>query len=118
MAGMDRNTGARLDGWAHVQQSLQVLLTTPERSRVMRRAFGCGLPRRVDMPINNVTTIDLYADVAKAIADHEPRFRVERMSVDTATVGQITLLAEGVYYPRGHLGDFTVSARRVAEVAL
>ena len=119
MPGMDRHTGKALDGWPHVQQSLNVLLTTSRRSRVMRRAFGAGLPRRVDMPISPANVIDLYADVAAAITAYEPRFRVTRMRVPEAPVaGEISILAEGIYYPRGALGDFSVSVPQSTTVRL
>lgn len=119
MPGMDRNTGRALDGWPHTQQSIGVLLTTPTMSRVMRRAFGAGIPRRVDMPISPATIIDLYADVAAALTKYEPRYRPARMSLPTdPTNGALSVLIEGVYYPRGDLGDFSVSVPANLTVAL
>lgn len=116
---MDRNTGKSLDGWAHVQQSIGVLLTTPQMSRVMRRAVGSGIPRRVDMPVSPGTVIDFYSDVATAIAAYEPRYKVTRMGIDTLPgSGAVSLLVEGIYYPRGHLGDFSVSVPQSAVVSL
>ena len=119
MAGINRVTGKWMDSdWAHVAQSIGVLLTTSYKSRVMRRDFGADLPRMVDKPITPVSVIDFYAAAAKAIARNEPRFKVSRMGVDTATAGQINLAAEGVYYPRGHLGDFSVSIPQTVTVPL
>jgi hypothetical protein len=118
MAGVDRLTGKPLSGWAHVVQSLGVLFTTPKLSRIMRRHIGTNMPRLVDAPISPVTLIDFYAAVAEALR-YEPRFRVSRMGVEGATTdGRLTLAIEGVYFPRGHLGDFSVSEPKTASVAL
>lgn len=123
MAGIDRNSGGVVAGWSHVQQSLRVLFTTPLLKRVMRRYVGSNVPRLVDAPISPVTVIQFYAAVAKAIRDFEPRFRVARMqvnesTVDTAALGGIVMDIQGVYYPRGHLGDFTVSEPKTVSVPL
>lgn len=123
MAGIDRHTGKPIDGWAHVQQSLGVLFTTPRLSRVMRRHVGSNLARLVDEPISPVTVIKFYAAVAKATQDFEPRFRITRMRIDpesapTISAGGVTMDIEGVYYPRGHLGDFGVSEPKVVSVPL
>lgn len=117
MAGINRETGGILGGFDHVRQSIAVLLTTPKMSRVMRRHVGAGLPRMVDAPINQNTVIDFYASVADALR-LEPRFKVSRMRVESAAAGSIALLAEGVYYPRGHLGDFSVSQPKTVTVPL
>lgn len=117
--GIDRITGKLISGWRHVEQSIWVLLTTSKKSRVMRRQVGAGVPRFVDSPMNPVNIIDLYASVAKAIADYEPRFRVSRMSIESVSQGgQISVAIQGVYFPRGHLGDFTVSEPKTVSVPL
>lgn len=109
MAGMDRNTGKSLDGWAHVAQSIADLFTTPKASRVMRRHVGSDIPRLVDAPMSPATMIDFYAGAAAAIDEFEPRFEVTQMRVSEADqAGRLTFDCEGIYYPRGHLGDFSV----------
>lgn len=120
MSGINRVTGAWMPtDFAHVQQSIGVLLTTPKMKRVMRRYLGSDLPRLVDAPMSPNTLIDFYAAIADSITNYEPRFRVSRMSVTNATAGgQLTIAAEGVYYPRGHLGDFSVSQPATVTVPL
>lgn len=117
MAGMDRNTGKPLDGWAHVVQSLADLFTTRVLTRVMRRDFGCDLMDLIDSPMSPVTLIDFFAAAAKAIGDFEPRFKVTQMSVADATAdGHLTIDCSGIYFPRGYLGDFSVQVPQVASV--
>lgn len=84
----------------------------------MRRSVGSGLPRRVDMAITPSNVIDLFADVADAIVNYEPRFRPSRMSIETPTNGALEVSVSGTYYPRGHLGDFSVSEPQRAGLAL
>jgi phage baseplate assembly protein W len=88
-------------------------------SRVERRAFGAGIPRLVDAPMSPATIVDFYAAIADAIANNEPRFRVTKLSIaDATSAGALSLLAAGIYYPRGHLGDFSVSVPQTATVTL
>lgn len=116
---MDRNTGKPLDGWAHVEQSLGVVLTTALASRVMRRNFGSNLPRLVDAPISPASVVDFYAATAGAIAKDEPRFRPVRMTMGGVPAeGTLTIDCEGVYFPRGHLGDFSTSEPKKVSVPL
>lgn len=128
MAGINRFTGKMLDGWAHVAQSIGVLITTALQSRVMRRDVGSGLPRLVDAPMSPATLIEFYAATAGAVRKYEPRFRIVRMNVarledgtpDIAGVaaGRLGLFADGIYFPRGHLGDFSISEPKRVTVPL
>jgi phage baseplate assembly protein W len=117
MTGMNRETGRTLVGWAHVQQSLAVLFSTPKARRVMRRHVGSDNARQVDMPVSSVTLIDLYAGATAAVAAFEPRFRITRLRASEMTPdGHLTVDAEGVYYPRGHLGDYSIAEPKAASI--
>jgi phage baseplate assembly protein W len=55
LSGMNRTTGAPLDGDAHLAQSCEDIVTTPLGTRVMRRDYGCLLAELVDRPLNRAT---------------------------------------------------------------
>lgn len=99
-------------------QSLGVLLTTSRGQRVMRRHIGTSIPRMIDAPMTPITMIDFYAGVAEAL-DLEPRFQATRLGVESvAADGHLRLSIQGVYFPRGHLGDFSVREPKEAVVTL
>ena len=115
--GIYRRTGQPLSDWDHVAQSIAVILTTPIGSRVMRRDFGSELFDLVDAKMTPRTILAIYGAAAVAIARWEPRFRIARASISRATAGgQIELQLFGVYYPRGHLGDFSTAEDASARV--
>jgi len=109
--GLKRAGGGVIGGWDHVVQSLSDIFTTPIGSRVMRRDYGSDLPRIVDAPMTQRTLLRLYNAVATAAARWEPRIRITRVAyIDAGADGHATLaLINPIYYPRGHLGDFTNS---------
>jgi len=109
-AGIDAVSGRPLTNWDHVQQSIRVILTTPVGSRVMRRDFGSRLPDLIDAKMVERNILAIYSATAEAINRWEPRFRMRRGRVTEAGAdGRISLEIFGVYYPRGHVGDYTVA---------
>jgi phage baseplate assembly protein W len=112
MAGMNRETGRQLAGWAHTVQSIGVILTTAIRERVMRREFGSTLPEQIDKPINALTLQSMRQATAEALHRWEPRYRTRLVSVDAAAAGTVRLTLVGDYYPRGHLGDYSTKEPR------
>ena len=99
MNGMNRNTGQSLTGVDHLRQSIIDILTTPIGSRVMRRDYGSRLYQLVDAPINQALLVEIYSAVAESLAKWEPRFQVNRVQVEQAQVGQITIGLDGLYLP-------------------
>lgn len=81
MAGMDRHTGKRLDGLAHIQQSIGDILSTAVGSTAGLRDYGSLLPDLVDQPHTPASTLRLYAATAVAITRWERRIRLRRMSL-------------------------------------
>ncbi|MBB4287666.1 GPW/gp25 family protein [Roseospira goensis] len=117
MVGMCRRTGRPLDGWNHVVQSMDDILTTAVGERVERRRYGAGADGLLDRPMTPQSLMDVYVTVVRALAPRtinghqygEPRFDLVRMVPRAAGPdGAMMLELVGLYYPRGHLGDFTV----------
>lgn len=83
MKGLNHTTGRPVDGLDHLRQSIEVILTTPIGSRVMRRNFGSNLHRLVDAPNNGATRARLVAATATALMKWEPRLKVTRISISS-----------------------------------
>ena len=108
--GIDARTGRPLSDWAHVEQSIGIILKTPIGSRVMRRDFGSDLPELVDRKMTGRNILAVYAASAVAINRWEPRFRLSRAAITAAAPdGRLSLALYGTYYPRGHLGDYSIA---------
>jgi phage baseplate assembly protein W len=117
MATIDHNTGKPLEGIDDVWQSIAIILATPLAALVMARDFGSKMPRLVDRAVSQVTLIEFYQAVPQAInrictetlMAEEPRFRVKNMQLSDMTAdGHATFDITGLYYPRGHLGDYSI----------
>lgn len=101
MDGINASTGKRLGGMDHLRQSIADILRTPKGTRVMRRDYGSNLPRLVDAPINRDTITKIIAEGVTAINEWEPRFRVKKINVVTASPGSVELDVTGEYLPDG-----------------
>lgn len=102
MSGMNRHTGRKLAGDAHLAQSILDILTTPKGSIVMLREYGSDLPDIIDQPINGETMIDAYQAVAEALNRWEPRIKLARIQLTEARAGYAAfdlLDAEGNVLP-------------------
>lgn len=98
MPGMDRYTGAPLAGWAEVEQSIAVILTTPIGSRVMRREFGSELMDLIGRPMTSDVILAVYAATAQAIARWEPRFVLTGVELSLPSAdGSLSLSLRGTY---------------------
>lgn len=127
--GMDRRTGKLLQGWDHVQQSLELIFATPFHERVLRRWVGSFVPHILgESMVPRVITRFFWA-IASGIDIWEPNYRIKQVffmgpaldswmtikgptaqslaSADLIRLGQAIFRQEGVYRPRAHLGDFT-----------
>jgi phage baseplate assembly protein W len=117
-SGVNADTGQRLTDWSHVEQSIGKILKTPIGSRIMRRDFGSDLPDLVDLKMTRRNILAVYQATATAIARWEPRFRMRRGQVlSVVATGKIELAIIGTYYPRGHLGDYSVAEDRTTRIA-
>jgi len=112
-AGVDHNTGEWLYGWAHVVQSIQIILTTRIGSRIWRRTFGAAVTSIQDANAHPRTLLEFYRNVADALQNHEPGYRLETINLKkSGRDGVFEFELSGTYFPRGHLGDFSISEKR------
>ena len=118
--GTNAATGAGLADFDHVVQSIGIILTTAIGERVMREWFGYPGLALLGELANEVTILRFWNAVVTALTvkqlnglPTEPRFRIVRIRTKTIDrSGLYEVEVEGDYMPRGHLGDFTVEARR------
>lgn len=96
MLGMDRLSGAPLDGAAHLAQSIGDIIMTPIGSRTMRRDYGSLLFELIDRPINAATRLLLFSATAMALSRWEPRLRLTRVGLTRAGAdGAVAITIEG-----------------------
>lgn len=92
MIGTDSRTGRKLEGEAHLRQSIADILTTPVGTRVMRRDYGSLLPELIDQPFNGATRMRMYGATATALMRWEPRIRLTRVDLSLGnTPGEFLL---------------------------
>lgn len=97
MRGMSNKNGGYLNDLEHLKQSIIDILTTPIGSRVICRDYGSNLFQLTDQPINRDLFPKIYAAVADAIDKWEPRFKVEKIKIDSIKEGRIILSLVGKY---------------------
>jgi phage baseplate assembly protein W len=94
---MNRETGAALDLFEHIVQSITDILTTRLGTRVMRREYGSLLPELVDQPFNDFTRLQAYAATVMALMRWEQRISLSRVQLVGANLqGQAALDLEGI----------------------
>lgn len=79
--------------------------------------FGAATTRLVDKPGNQETIAKFFIAISSALRPRvvdgrqlgEPGFRLSRMTLIGAEPGLYTFDNAGIFYPRGHLGDFSES---------
>lgn len=96
MIGMDKNTGRRLSGIAHVKQSWADILNTPIGSCLMNREYGSLLSELIDHPTNNANTLRMMSASVMAISRWDPRATITRVGMTLGDVqGQMFIDLEG-----------------------
>ena len=97
MQGMSNKNGEYIDDLEHLKQSIVDILTTPIGSRVVCRDYGSVLFQLIDQPVNRELLPKIYAAVADAIDKWEPRFELEKVTINSIKEGHITLSLIGKY---------------------
>jgi len=126
--GMDRSTGQLLQGWDHVEQSMEIIFETPFHQRVLRRWVGSFVPSILGDNVVPRVIMRFFWAIASALDMWEPDYRIKQVyfmgntlnqwspatldAVSLIRQGQVIFRNEGVYYPRGHLGNFTPYEQR------
>jgi len=99
-----------LTGWDHCRQSIADIVTTAIGARVIARAYGSNVPALIDRPQNPATLIAHYAAIAGALRKWEPGFKLTSVqATQLGADGVAGISAVGVFYPNGHLGDYTLA---------
>ncbi|WP_262027575.1 hypothetical protein [Microvirga sp. Mcv34] len=126
--GVDRRTGKILQGWDHVEQSIASILSTRFHERILREWVGSFVPHMLGESATPEVISRHFWAIATAVSLFEPCYRITRVrlrnpealdseeaieaAVDRLRSGHLQYWLEGVYMPRGHLGDFTPEGRR------
>jgi len=76
---MNKITGKRIEGDAHIAQSIVDILTTPLGSRVMLRDYGSRLFELVDAPVSRRFPGLLVAATATPLRKWEPRINLTKV---------------------------------------
>ncbi|MEZ0576859.1 GPW/gp25 family protein [Halodesulfovibrio aestuarii] len=101
MKGINKDTGARLSGIAHLRQSIADILSTRIGTRVLNREYGSRLPALIDAPVNAETSLEFYAATAEALNRWEPRFKLTSVRIASTREGVVVLDLVGEYLPDG-----------------
>lgn len=116
--GLDRNTGEVLTGWSECAQSLDCIARTAIGSLVLNRSFGSNAPGLQDRPQNKPTIARYFTAIARAYRKWEPGFRLTRITpFRLGGDGVAGFDISGVFYPNGHLGDFSNPEGKSVRVA-
>ena len=115
--GIDAQTGRILTGWAHCEQSIRRCLKTRFRTREMRFHLGSQVPMLQDDNASADVIFDFFVAIAEALADEdggEPGYRLRDIEIVTSGTrsGRFTFLLTGTFFPRGHLGDYSITETR------
>lgn len=128
--GVNRSTGRILQGWAHVEQSMQVIFMTPFHERILRRWVGSMVPHILGELMTPRIITRFHWAMGVSIDLWEPNYRIQTVyfmgdalhswspqTFDVAgefRLGHAFFRTEGSYRPRAHLGDTTPYHRRAA----
>lgn len=104
MAGIDAQTGQMLGGFAHVEQSLDKIITTMISERVMREWVGNPGTKLLGENGTERFVLAWVTIIWTLVELYEPRFKIRRFQPNEITrVGSIDLTIVGDYRPYAHL---------------
>jgi phage baseplate assembly protein W len=118
--GVNRLTGRMMQGWDHVEQSMEVIFITPFHERILRRWVGSYVPYVLGETYATRIVTRFFWAIAVSIDLWEPNFRIKQVhymgealgkapakldAVGEYRLGHGIFRTEGIYRPRAHLGD-------------
>lgn len=103
MPGMDRRTGKWIERPAHIRQSIEVILTTPVGTRVMRREFGFDALDNEGRTKPDTTVESASQSAREALIRWEPG--VDFLSVQASLVESGALKAVRVQFRDKETGE-------------
>ena len=107
--GLDSRTGRVLTDWEHCAQSIMTIVTTAIGSRTLARSFGSGAPGLLDRPQTAPAIMAHFMAIAEALRKWEPGFRLRQVKATRLGPDGVAGFAlSGDFYPRGHLGDYSL----------
>lgn len=118
-SGIDRRTGKALTGFAHVRQSVEVILTTHLTERWMLLEFGHPGMRWIGQNLTAPVILALYRDTRKVVRRWEPEYDITRFRLLAAdATGLLALSTAGTYYPEGRYGNYAIAEAVSADFSL
>ena len=116
--GVDPKTGKWLSGWEHCVSCLAMLFATRISTVPWRRLYGATIKDVQDQNANPDTILGFYTSVADAVDKFEPGFRLKTIEMLKAgRDGRFIILITGLFYPNGHLGDYSIVEDRSTDFA-
>ncbi|KAA6405667.1 GPW/gp25 family protein [Candidatus Tokpelaia sp.] len=116
--GVSAKTGQLIYDWEHCLQSIDKCLTTRIGSRVLRRHLGADVPAYIDANGDENTIMHLFQAITQALDDPvggEPGFSLQKIEmVQAGRDGAYHFVMNGIFYPNGHLGDWSLKQEKVA----
>ena len=83
-----------------IQRSLQILLSTTVRERVMLPEYGCNLEELIFEPVDTGLQTLIFDRIQTAILYYEPRIEVEKIELLTDRITEGVILIEIAYRVR------------------
>lgn len=106
-AGVDRNTGKPLTGYAHMEQCVAFIVQSMRGDVVMLYDLGADVDREIGRGMHRPMLISLYARLIGSIHKWEMEFRVRKIAlVAMSRIGALSIAIEGLYYPEGRFGNY------------
>jgi len=94
---IDRVTGEFISGWRRIRQSIDTILTTRLRTRIMRLWWGSDFLEMQDKPGNEEVLLNGIQAAIEAINEYEPEFTVTRLTINEFDgSGRIVMTVDGI----------------------